>query len=321
MPAPGPRIAAGNGPGRGCGGRQQQANCAGHQGELAINAYVHPTPGARGRLFAAAANSRAIRWLRRALFSWLPFPPLASDVEDAVYLTWIVPVARIGPFVPPGVALIERAGLTLFTVLTYRHRHFGAKWLGPLRRLCPSPLQSNWRAYVEALPTGPAPTRTVLFLRNAFDHPAYVMGSRVASDALPSHLPLRFVHARSGDGYETELEPGAGSAPALASKLERAAARVLPAEFDRFFATWVGAVRFLCQQESAVVAIDGERRIAQAGISLPIDVDTVVPLQSTAVAGAGFLQDVGAVGAPFCFAVPKVRFEVLSERLLPAGTR
>jgi hypothetical protein len=320
LPAAGAWIAAGNGPGRGCGGRQQQANCAGHQGELAINAYVHPRPGARGRLFAAAANSRAIRWLRRALFSWLPFPPLASDVEDVVYLTWIVPLERVRPFVPPGVAVIERAGLTLFTILTYRHRHFGAKWLGPLRRLCPSPLQSNWRLYVEALPNGTGANRTVLFLRNAFDHPAYVLGSRLASDALPSHLPLRFVHARSGDGYETVLDPGAGSAPALDSKLERTVARVLPAEFDRFFATWAGAVRFLCRQESAVVAIDGERRIAQAGISLPIDVDTVVPLQSIAVAGAGFLQAVGAVGAPFCFVVPKVRFEVLRERLIPAHT-
>jgi hypothetical protein len=253
------------------------------------------------------------------VFSLLPFVPLASDVEDVVYLTWIVPVERIQRFVPPGVAVIERAGLTLFTVLTYRHRHFGAKWLGPLRRLCPSPLQGNWRLYVQALPNGSAPQRTVLFLRNVFDNPAYVLGSRLASDALPSHLPLRFAHERRGDGYETVLDPGVGSAPALASKVERAATRTLPAGFDRFFATWAGAVRFLCLQESAIAAIDGERGIAQAGISLPIDLDTVLPLRSVEVAGAGFLQDVGAVGAPFCFAVPKVRFEVLWERVIPAG--
>lgn len=287
---------------------------------LAINAYVHPLPGFGGRLLAAAANSRVLRRARRALLAPLPFARLASDVEDVVYLTWIVPVERVRRFVPPGVTVIERAGLTLFSILTYRHRHFGPAWLGPLRRLCPSPLQSNWRLYVEALPNGSGANRTVLFLRNAFDHPAYVLGSRLASDALPSHLPLRFVHARCGDGYETVLDPGAGSAPALDSKLERAVARVLPAEFDRFFATWAGAVRFLCRQESAVVAIDGERRIAQAGISPTIDVDTVVPLQSIAVAGAGFLQEAGAVGAPFCFVVPKVRFEVLRERLIPAHT-
>jgi hypothetical protein len=260
-----------------------------------------------------------LRRLRRGVFSLLPFAPLASDVEDVVYLTWIVPVERVAKFVPPGVTVIERAGLTLFTVLTYRHRHFGAKWLGPLRRLSPSPLQGNWRLYVETLPRGAAPGRTVLFLRNVFDSPAYALGSRLASDALPSHLPLRFVHARSGDGYETMLDPGEGSAPALVNRVERAATRTLPAEFGRFFATWAGAVRFLCQQESAVAAIDGEPRIAQAGISLPIDVDTVVPLRSVEAAGAGFLEDVGAVGAPFCFIVPKVRFDVLWERVVPVG--
>jgi hypothetical protein len=270
-------------------------------------------------LLAAAANSSTLRQLRRGVCSLLPFARLASDVEDVVYLTWIVPVERVRQFVPPGVAVIERAGLTLFTILTYRHRNFGAKRLGPLRRLCPSPLQSNWRLYVEALPGGLAPARTVLFLRNAFDSAAYALGSRFASDALPSHLPLRFTHQRSGDGYETMLDPGDGSAPALASKVEPAPARVLPAEFDRFFATWAGAVRFLCQQDAAIVAIDGGHRIAQAGISLPIDVDAVLPLQSVEVAGAGFLEAVGAAGAPFCFVVPKAPFEVLWERVIPVG--
>lgn len=274
----------------------------------------------RGRLLAAAANSRTIRRLRRGVFSLLPFTRLASDVEDVVYLTWIVPAERIRKFVPPGVAVIERAGLTLFTVLTYRHRNFGAKRLGPLRRLCPSPLQSNWRLYVQALPGGHAPARTVLFLGNAFDHPAYALGSRLASDALPSHLPLRFVHRRDGEGYETLLDPGAGSAPALASRVEPAEVRMLPPGFDRFFASWAGAVRFLCQQDAAIAAIDGERRIAQAGISLPIDLDTVLPMQSTGIAGTGLLEETGAAGAPFCFVVPKVRFEVLWERMIPAGS-
>ncbi|MGN6111390.1 MAG: hypothetical protein ACTHOC_00005, partial [Luteimonas sp.] len=193
------------------------------------NAYVHPSPGFTGRALAAIANNAAIRRMRRALMSLLPFARLASEVEDVVYLTWIVPVERVRPLVPPGVAIVDRAGLTLFTILTYRHGHFGAKCLGPLRRLCPSPLQSNWRLYVEALPGGAPPARTVsaptvLFLRNVFDSPLYALGSRLASDALPSHLARGFVHRRSGDGYETRIEPGVGSAPALASTTVRATA-------------------------------------------------------------------------------------------------
>jgi hypothetical protein len=286
------------------------------------NAYVHPTPGFTGRALATIANNAAIRWIRRTAMGPLPFARLASDVEDVVYLTWIVPVERVRAFVPPGVAIVDRAGLTLFTILTYRHGHFGAKWLGPLRRLCPSPLQSNWRLYVESLPGEavpalPVPARTVLFLRNVFDSPAYALGSRIASDALPSHLAGGFVHRRSGDGYETRIDPGAGSAPALASTTLPAPAKSLPAGYDRFFASWAGAVRFLCGQDAAVAATGKNGRLAQAGISLPIDLDTVVPLQSTDTRGTGFLEALGAAGQPFCFAVPKVRFEVLWERMLP----
>ncbi len=282
------------------------------------NAYVHPVPGATGTLLSIIANAPWIRWMRRGVRALLPFPVLASDVEDVVYLTWIVPVDRVRRFVPPGVAVIERAGLTLFTVLTCRHRHFGPRILGPLRRLCGSPLQGNWRLYVESLPGQPVPPRTVLFVRNAFDSPAYALGSRLASDALPAHLPLRFTHGRSGDGYETVLEPGKGSAPALASTTAAATGRVLPAGYDRFFASWTGAVRFLCQQEAAIAAIGGGPRIARADIALPIDPDTVIPLQSVETRGEGLLQEVGATGAPFCFAVPKVRFQLRRERRLPA---
>lgn len=289
------------------------------------NAYVHPVPGTTGTLLSGLANSRLIRGLWRGACALLPFPRLASDVEDAVYLTWIVPVERVRTLVPPGVAVIDRAGLTLFTIVTYRHRNFGPKRLGPLRRLCASPLQSNWRLYVESLPAGSAEARstgaqarTVLFLRNAFDSPVYALGSRLASDALPSHLPHRFTHRRTGDGYETTIEPGAGSAPALASTTVRGGAGVLPADYARFFSTWAGAVRFLCRQEAALAAVDGAGRVAQAEISLPVDPDTAVPLQSTGTGGAGFLEAIGASGEPFCFAVPSVHFEVLDERLLPA---
>lgn len=282
------------------------------------SAYVHPVPGATGAVLSLFANARPLRWLRRGLCALLPFPAMASDAEDLVYLTWIVPVDRVRRFVPPGVRIIERAGLTLFTILACRHRHFGPRIMGPLRRLCGSPLQGSWRLYVESLPGQAAPARTVLSVRNAFDRPAWALGSRLASDALPSHLPLRFRHARSAEGYETVLDPGSGSAPALASTTTVATERVLPPGYDRFFASWAGAVRFLGQQDAAVAAIDGGPRLARAETALPIDLDSVVPLQAVETRGEGLLQAMGASGAPFCFAVPKAGFQVFGERRLPA---
>lgn len=59
-----------------------------------------------------------------------------------------MPARNLASVVPPGVSLIQKGGHTLLTVLTYRHGHFGPAFLGPLRKLLPSPLQSNWRVYL-----------------------------------------------------------------------------------------------------------------------------------------------------------------------------
>lgn len=75
----------------------------------------------------------------------LPFLTLHSDVRDVVYVSWLVDAAAAQKLVPAGVTLWQRDGKTPFTVLTYRHGHFGPALPGPLRKLLPSPLQSNWR--------------------------------------------------------------------------------------------------------------------------------------------------------------------------------
>ena len=42
----------------------------------------------------------------------------------------------------------------MFTFLTYRHGDFGRRFSGPLRRLCGSLVQSNWRIGVRDDRTG-----------------------------------------------------------------------------------------------------------------------------------------------------------------------
>jgi hypothetical protein len=283
------------------------------------NAFVFPGDGLPAGLLNRVANCRFIRRVRRALLSRLPFVTLESDVRNVVYLTWVVPVASVRAHVPDGVELVQRDGQTLFTVLSYRHGHFGPARAGWLRKLFPSPLQSNWRLYVRRLPGGVPVEREVLFVRNVFDSKAYALGSRLGSDALPSHLAARFVHRRTDTGYDTRIDPGRGSAPALASTTMRSEARELPSVLVPFFQDWSEAVAFLCDQDAAIVPVDDESRIAKAGISLPIALSTIEPLVSVATTGAGFLESIGASDEPFCFAVPGVKFKVLWERLLPVA--
>ncbi|WP_235185243.1 DUF2071 domain-containing protein [Cupriavidus sp. SK-3] len=288
---------------------------------LTHNRFVHPRPGLPGRWLARLVSSPRLLAARRAVLSRLPFMVLQSEVEQVVYLNWLVDATAAARYAPPGVRLWQRDGKTLFTVLTYAHRHFGPAAAGPLRRLYPSPLQSNWRFYVDQLPGGARAGRVVLFVKNTLDSAIYALGSRFFSDALPSHLAARFVHRREDRAIRTEIVPGAGSAPALRSTVRPAATRTLPASFAGCFDSWESAVAFLCLQDSAISHVEDAGRIAHAGIDLPIDLAAVQPLEAViGECNLPMLRELGVppgeCAQPFCFLVPAVPFRVLWERLL-----
>jgi hypothetical protein len=281
------------------------------------NRYLHPRPGLVGRLLGAIANSRLLLGGRRRLMSVLPFLKLQSDVRDVVYLTWLVNADAVKHLVPPGVTLWQRHGFTPFTILTYAHGHFGPAGIGALRSVFPSPLQSNWRLYLEPLPQARPGQRVALFIKNIMSSTLYAIGTRLFSDALPTHLPLRFSHARHGDLHVTHIAGGQGSAPDLRCTVESAASKELPPSFQPVFSGWSEAVEFLCLQDAAVAAVDGIGRLAFAEIELPIDMRAVRPLMLVPDSLAcPFVDALGATQPPLCFAVDNVPFKVISERLL-----
>ncbi|WP_322005494.1 DUF2071 domain-containing protein [Paraburkholderia tropica] len=281
------------------------------------NAFVSPWPGALGAISERLVGCPTLLRTRRALFSRLPFMQLASDVRDIVYCTWAVDAARIAALVPPGVELVQRDGKTLFTILTYAHRHFGPALAGPLRRLFPSPLQSNWRFYVEAFGGVETTAPTVLFVKNILDDPLYAIGSRLFSDALPSHLARRFAHRADDGRYVTSIESGRGSAPEFRCEAQRTPTRALTPALAPFFETWESAVEWLCLQDGALSRVEDCERLAHALIDLPIDIATAQPLETAAGAVQGaFLERIGATGEPFCFVVPGAAFRVVSERVV-----
>ena len=282
---------------------------------MSNNAFVFPRPGALGRLVAFLANSERLARIRRACLAGLPFPILESDVRDVVYLNWVVPMERARPLIPRNVQITEIDGRCILTLLTYRHGHFGPRLFGRLRRLFPSPLQSNWRFYVSAV-DGLSRANTVLFVRNVFDSILYALGSRLFSDTLPSHYAMRMSQTRTAGGYSAVIEGGVGSAPELAHDTILSNARELPQSFARFFNSWHQAVAILASQSAAITEVSSIHRLAEATIDLPIVIDEVLPAESASYTPGKLLRDLGADTPPFCFIVPAVRFRVLSERLL-----
>ncbi|MET3135028.1 hypothetical protein AAKU55_005331 [Oxalobacteraceae bacterium GrIS 1.11] len=282
------------------------------------NTFTHPRPGIVGRLIGKLLASRRVMAARRAVFSRLPFLVLESDVRDVVYCNWVVKVADVADMVPPGVKLWQRNGETLFTVLTYAHRHFGPALAGPLRRVFPSPLQSNWRLYVEDLPGAQKADGTVLFVNNVLDMAAYAVGSRLFSETLPSHLAAAFTYQKEGGHYRTDIQGGLGSATTFHNEAQESTARRLPAAFQAFFSSWSAAVEYMCLQHAAITWVEDVGRIGHADIKLPIDCGAVLALEAVpGMTASPFLDRIGARGEPFCFVVPAVNFQVVAERLLP----
>ncbi|WP_294334544.1 DUF2071 domain-containing protein [uncultured Sphingomonas sp.] len=278
------------------------------------NAFHSPNHGLRGRLEEWLANNTLLRRLRRSLLSRLPFVTLTSDVRDVVYANWVVPVSKVRQVVPDRIQLVERDGTTVLTVLTYRHTHFGPALLGPLRALFPSPLQSNWRLYIDAV-DGQRRSSLVLFIRNVFDSLLYALVTRVLSDVLPSQTARAFTHACSANDCETTIVDTEGTLGLhLAARVEEA--RILPKAFAALFDSWDEAVRSLALQDAAIAQIPDEAALAHSRIDLPIDLRTVEPLQATHIEAGPWLRSLGAEGPPLCFRVPAVRLRALSDTLI-----
>lgn len=281
--------------------------------------YVHPRAGAVGHVLNLLVNSRRLAACRRAVLSHLPFAVLESDVTDVIYATWMVDVRKAATFAPAGAQLWQCQGKTPFTILCYRHGHFGPRFAGPLRRVFPSPLQSNWRLYLEQpMPAAPQ-LATVAFVQNVFSSAVYAASTRLFSDALPSHLAACFELVVDAQTACVRIDPGLGSAPQLAMTLKRGCEPELPPAFRGMFKSWGEAVERLASQEAAVVEVVSAGAVALATISLPVAVERIEPLQlDTRALRCPMLDKMGASSEAFGFLLPKVRFSALSEALLPA---
>ncbi|MBW3501612.1 MULTISPECIES: DUF2071 domain-containing protein [unclassified Janthinobacterium] len=279
------------------------------------NTYRHPRAGWPGRLFAALANCTRFAKVRQAVMSRLPFLTLHSDVRDVVYVSWLVDAAAAQRLLPAGVTLWQRDGKTPFTVLTYRHGHFGPALLGPLRKLLPSPLQSNWRLYLDHTPAGAPAVPCVYFLKNIMDSLPHALGTRLFSDILPSHLADNMALEVTATQARCTITPGVGSAPLLDMQADIMAEHGLDADWQAPFGNWHDAVAFLACQDAAIAHVPRNGKLVFGEIDLPVDVDQVQALTALR-ADCGLLGQLPPLSTPFAFLVPEVAFKALSERLL-----
>jgi hypothetical protein len=281
------------------------------------NRFKSPRRGLIHGLTAVLSNSKLVARCRRAFTSIFPFLKMQSDITNVVYINWIVESEKVYHLVPKGFELWEENGLTVFTILTYRHGNFGPAFLGPLRRLFFSPIQSNWRLYLKSAQPQLPPGSTVLFLKNSMSSHLYALGTRVFSDALSTHLPQKFVHSYHDGVFETLISPGKGSAPIFNCVTPASNEKELNTAFSDMFESWQKAIKFLSFQDAAVSYTDRDSVLALCEIQLPIDIATIRPLKFQS---EGFqcpmLEEFSPQSEPLCFVIPNVSFLATSEQLI-----
>lgn len=263
----------------------------------------HPWRGPVGRGFDVLANSRLVGVLCE------PLPELAmrSDIRDVVYVNYLVEAARLAPLVPRGLAL-QRLGpqgrWALFTFLTYRHGHFGFRAMGALRRLLPSPVQTNWRIHVRDPRTG---HEGIYFVTNAIEHTLMALAARLTTRGMPMHVPARTKHRRTERGvYEVEFDPGHGSAPDLALALEECDEPALTGPWAECWPDWDSFLAYCVQQDRAMATQPEWGEVSRQEIDLGITPKVCVPLAGTV--RSEHARAIVGDAPPLCFRVPAVGF-------------
>ncbi len=270
---------------------------------------------------AWAANWLANSHFPRALAEWLPTPTLVSDIRDVVYVNYLVDADRLQPLVPPGLRLrrLSCGGrYALFTFLTYRHGHFGPAFLGPLRKLLPSPVQSNWRVHVCDPQTG---RLGVYFFSTLISSTPHALAGRLLSEGVPMHVPEHADLTHDADGtLRFSIEPGRGTAPDARGTLRPADHNNLPPEWVECFGEQ-GFLAYCVPQDRALCCQAWYDRVVRQDIELGIPLESCRRVEGTVESRAA--RAIAGDARPVCFHVPAARFRFAGEacdpRLAPAA--
>jgi hypothetical protein len=269
----------------------------------------HPGHGPLARLAELVANSR----LAGAFGEFLPALAMDSDITDVVYVNYLIEADHLEPFIVPPLKL-QRLGpagqFALFTFLTFHHGHFGPRCFGPLRRLWPSPVQSNWRIHVYDPATG---KRGIQFLTIAITGTPYALAARILAENVPMHVPAeaRMIRAPGGE-ISLQLTPGRGTAPDAQAVFSPSPEPILSAPWDICFGTFRQMLAYCVPQDRAMSAQPWYHRVTRQEITLNIPLESCLPMRGDVVSQAA--EAIAGKATPLCFRVEKLSFRLLAEQ-------
>lgn len=270
--------------------------------------FRHPRGGLVGRCCNLLANSR----LARAVAGLIGPLAMDSDITDVIYVNYLVDADRIEHLVEAPLKL-QRLGpderYALFTFLTFQHGHFGPRCFGFLRRLWPSPIQSNWRIYVFDSITG---KRGIQFLTIATTGTPYALAARLLAENIPMHVPAQAKFVRHADGtFRLQIDPGTGTAPDVDAQFQLTSNLDWPETWRQCFDDWQTFLAYCVPQDRAMSSQPWLNLVTRQEINLNIPVESCRPMIGQIQSAAA--QAVAGDSLPVCFHVERVFFRLLKE--------
>lgn len=275
----------------------------------------YPEDGFVGRVCNVIANSRVVA----AFLEPLPDPAMVSDIRDVVYVNYLVPADKLVGLVPEGLEL-QRMGpdgkYGLFTFLTYNHGHFGFRFLGPLRRFMPSPVQTNWRIHVVNPHTG---HRGIYFLNNAITNGFLALGARLLAEGMPMHILRHGAVRRDEQGrVHLHLDPGVGSAPDAIAVLSPGPEPRFDGAWKECFTSFRDFLAYCVPQDRALSTQPWANKVTRHEIQLGIPLEQCEPLTGRVNSAAA--EVLAGEALPIVFYVPGVFFQFDEEAKDPLQT-
>jgi hypothetical protein len=229
---------------------------------------------------------------------------LKSDIKNIVYLNWLVPTEKIKHLVPENYKLVQYGDAVLLTVLNYKHGILRPGAFDNVKGIFGSPFQSNWRLYLEAKEP------TVLFISNVMSSLIYSLGSRIFSNIIQAHYPIKFEH----DETKSIIQSGESNANSILIETNPMNKWIIPEAFKSISTNHIELLNNICIQDFSLSKLE-TNKYCLAEINLGFDVNKITPLGVKSFDSEA-LKNITKDCECFAFVTPKVDFTSLNEKII-----
>jgi len=281
-----------------------------------IHKFIYFNKSAFGTFLNTLLNSISFWRFKTIIFKPFTYLKLRSDIEEVIYLNWLIPKERITSLIPKNVKVQEHDGFVVFTCLIYKHKNFAPLLFGPFRKFFGSPYQSNWRLYIDYPKKHKSNNEgTILFIKNILSSINYTIGSRLMSNILQSQCAKEINMINDHNSGRAEIISGEANLPSLSFKYTEKSAWEIGKNFGEVFKDSLDLIHAICYQEFAVTELPIHGYLCKGEINLQFNENDIKPIELTELIGDEFkewIQGCDFVG----FKIPHVRFTTLGETII-----